>query len=132
VLINATAGGDPEALALDLAEAAIRALPAEPERWTPEGGPPPELESVLGRWWSEGTEFVFRWRGQRLEAESLAAAPHRRFATFERVDGDRLRTVSGRERGEWLEIVRGESGEAVKLYWATYPLTREPRTFKGD
>jgi CubicO group peptidase (beta-lactamase class C family) len=129
VLMNATAGVDPEALALELARASIASLPPELEPWALDEAPPAELESVLGRWWSEGTEFVFRWRGGRLEAESLAAAPHRRFASFEHVERDRFRTVSGRERGELLEIARGAKGEAVKLYWATYPFTREPTTF---
>jgi hypothetical protein len=32
--------------------------------------------------------------------------------------------VSGRERGEPLEIVRDGEGRPVKLLWATYPMTR--------
>ena len=45
------------------------------------------------------------------------------------MDGDRFRTVSGRERGEWLEIVRDGEGKPTKLYWATYACTRDPRPF---
>ena len=48
---------------------------------------------------------------------------------FERVGADLYRTVSGRERGELLRLVRDESGAVVKLYWATYPFTRQPQTF---
>jgi hypothetical protein len=48
---------------------------------------------------------------------------------FERVEGDRFRTLSGRERGERLEIVRDDDGTPAKLYWASYPFTREPRPF---
>jgi CubicO group peptidase (beta-lactamase class C family) len=128
-LTNTTAGADPEKLAARLATAAIEALPTEPELSRPGPPPPPGLEGVLGNWWSEGTEFVFRWRGGRLEVESLAASPRLRFATFEPEGPDRYRTVSGREHGELLEIVRGEKGEAVKLYWATYPFTRRPALF---
>ena len=42
---------------------------------------------------------------------------------------DRYRTVSGRERGELLELVRDDDGRVVKLYWASYPFTREPHAF---
>ena len=45
------------------------------------------------------------------------------------MEGDRFRVVSGRERGEWLEIVRAGDGTPTKLYWATYACTRDPRPF---
>jgi hypothetical protein len=48
---------------------------------------------------------------------------------FERIGDDRYRTVSGRERGELLELVRDNGGRVVKLYWASYPFTREPNAF---
>ena len=48
---------------------------------------------------------------------------------FERDGEDRFRTISGDERGELLRVVRGEDGEVVKLYWATYPFTRAPEIF---
>ncbi len=37
--------------------------------------------------------------------------------------------VEGRERGELLRIVRDADGVPVRLYLATYPLTRAPATF---
>jgi len=37
--------------------------------------------------------------------------------------------VEGRERGELLRAVRDESGAVTKLYFVTYPLTREPSSF---
>jgi CubicO group peptidase (beta-lactamase class C family) len=114
---------------LELAQKAAEAFPVEPEPWAPEDPPPAELEGVLGRWWTEGTEFVFRWRNGRLEARWAQAPPELEPALFEPESPDRLRTVSGRERGEILRIVRDEGGEVVKLYWATYPLTRVPETF---
>ena len=48
---------------------------------------------------------------------------------FEPEGEDRFRTVSGRERGEVLRVVRDESGAVVKLYWATYPFARSPEIF---
>ena len=48
---------------------------------------------------------------------------------FSRVEPDLYRTVSGRERGELLRLVRDESGAVAKMYWATYPFTRRPEIF---
>jgi hypothetical protein len=42
---------------------------------------------------------------------------------------DRFRVVSGRETGEVLRVVRHADGTVDKLYWATYPVTRDPRPF---
>jgi hypothetical protein len=92
---------------------------------------PAEVEPLLGRWWSEGSELVISYRGGRLElrsADAPAEAPPTVFAP----DGDDgFRGVSGPEEGEPLEIVRGEDGAVEKLYWATYPMTRAPRSFSG-
>jgi hypothetical protein len=41
----------------------------------------------------------------------------------------RFRVVSGRETGEVLRVVRHPDGRLDKLYWATYPVTRDPRAF---
>ena len=128
VLANTTASLDPASLAAELAGVVLDAE-EEPEPWRPGELPPPDLAGVLGRWWSEGYEFVFSWRDGRLEARGAAAPEWRRPAVFERVDGDRFRTVSGRERGELLEIVRDGEGNPTKLYWATYAFTRDPRPF---
>ena len=117
---------DPWALGIDLLCAALDAEPAAPEPWTAGAPVPAELEGVLGRWWSEGVEFVFRHRGGRLEALPDGG----RFpAAFEREGEDTYRTVSGRERGELLRIERGEDGRVERLVWASYPFTREPRAF---
>jgi hypothetical protein len=113
---------------LALAEAALDELPPDVESWAPEGPPPEEMVPLLGRWWSEGNEFVFWWEGGTLRAKVVGTKPGRGETTFER-DGDRFRTVSGRERGELLRVVRDESGGVSKLYWATYPLTRSPEIF---
>ena len=129
VLLNTESRIDPGSLAVDLAERAADAFPAEPEPWRPGEQVPEQLAGLLGPWWSEGTEFVFSWRGGRLEARSAEAGPENDPAVFEPDGDDAYRTVSGRERGEALRIVRAEDGSVTKLYWATYPFTRDPRPF---
>jgi CubicO group peptidase (beta-lactamase class C family) len=106
-----------------LTEKAAEALPADEEPWRPGEPVPEELEGVLGIWWGEGVDWWFEWRGGSLEARrpGRAAAVS---TLFERESEDVYRTVSGRERGELLRIVRDDTGEPVKLYWATYPFTR--------
>jgi len=129
VLMNTSAGGLPETLALDLAKAAIEELPADPDGWRPGEAAPAEVEPLLGRWWSEGSELVFSWRAGRLELRLVDGAPGRETSYLEQLDADRWRCVEGRERGELLRVVRGEGGAVEKLYFATYPLRREPSTF---
>ena len=46
---------------------------------------------------------------------------------YEREGDDLWRTVSGPEHGELLRIERGAGGEVVRMIWAGYPVTREPR-----
>jgi CubicO group peptidase (beta-lactamase class C family) len=129
VLTNTGAGAAPEKVALDLAVAAIEALPARQEAWTAGEPAPSELEPLLGPWWTEGHEIVLGWRKGRLEAKLLGGVPGRDTSYFEREGDDRFRCVEGRERGELLRIVRAGDGSVDKLYFATYPLRREPSTF---
>jgi len=129
VLTNTSAGGKPEALALELANAAIAARPQGSDAWQPGEEPSPELAELLGRWWSEGHELVFSLRGGRLQARLVDGAAGRDTSYFERLDVDRWRAVEGRERGELLRVIRDESGSIEKLYFATYPLTRAASTF---
>jgi CubicO group peptidase (beta-lactamase class C family) len=126
VLMNTSAGGKPETLALELASAAIAALPATPDEWRAGEPVPAEVEPILGRWWTEGEEMVFAWRG-RLEARLEGAEP-RDLSVFA-PEGDGYRCVEGRERGELLRLVRDGEGAVEKMYFATYPLRREPSTF---
>ncbi len=114
---------------LALAEAALEELVPESEPWAPEEAPPAEVEPLLGRWWSEGDETIFSWRRGKLEARLASAPAEREPSVFEREGEDRFRTVSGRERGEVLRVLRDEHGRVVKLYWATYPFTRTPEIF---
>jgi hypothetical protein len=129
VLTNTSAGVDAIELAVRLAEKALELVPPEPSQWRPEPGAPPEVAGMLGRWWSEGSELVFEWREGRLEARQVALPEYRQLSVFAADGPDRYRVVSGRERGELLRVVRNERGEVVKLYWATYPLTRAPSKF---
>ena len=59
------------------------------------------------------------WRTRRRIASRRCSSPRATTATAR----------SGPERGEVLRVVRGEDGEIEKLYWATYPFTRDPKTF---
>ncbi|HET9508581.1 MAG TPA: serine hydrolase domain-containing protein [Gaiellaceae bacterium] len=129
VLMNTSAGGEPELLALELATAAIEALPPEPDGWRPGEPAPPELAPLLGRWWSEGHEVVLSWRKGRLEARLVDGPPGRDTSYFDPEGDDVYRCAEGRERGELLRVVRDPDGEVAKLYFATYPLRREPSTF---
>lgn len=76
----------------------------------------PEVDGILGSWWSEGVEHRFRWTG-RLESDDAA---------FVQEAPDRFRSTWGREEGEVLRVVRGEDGEPIELWWAGYPFRREP------
>jgi CubicO group peptidase (beta-lactamase class C family) len=130
VLTNSSTGaGQVMELALKLAETAIEQNPREPELWRGHGQPPPEIEELLGAWWEEGEEVLFLWRDAHLEARIPGAPPRVKPSVFEPEGPDLYRVVSGRERGERLEVVRDDAGAVVKLYWATYPLTRQPELF---
>jgi CubicO group peptidase (beta-lactamase class C family) len=129
VLVNCGARVKIEELLRKLAVKVAEAYPPEPERWQAADQVPPELEPLLGRWWSEGNEIVIRVRNGRLELRDPTAAPSLPPSVFEPAGDDRFRGASGPEEGELLEVVRDESGQVTKLYWATYPLTREPRVF---
>lgn len=100
--------------------------------WRP-GPPAPErYRSALGRWWSEGAEFVLSWRGDRLQASTVggpAGAPPTVFAETDETDV--LRAVSGREVGERLCLMRDGDGRVTQMSWATYPVTRDPQTISG-
>ena len=129
VLTNTGADASPEKLALELAVAAIAALPPTSDAWQPGEPAPAEIEPLLGRWWVEGSELVFSWRNGRFQAKLVEGAPGRDTSYFAPDGEDRFRSVEGRERGELLRVVRDAEGGIEKLYFATYPLRREPSTF---
>ena len=131
VVATTTAGADPATLASRLLDDVLDATarPHTPPPWVPET-PLPDLDELLGSWWSEGEELVLEVRGGELwmRVAQGGAEDETRFA---RESDDGFRAVAGRERGERLELVRDQAGAVVKLYFATYSVTRQPRAF-GD
>jgi CubicO group peptidase (beta-lactamase class C family) len=112
-----------------LIAASLEHDPLDVTPWTPGAPAPDALAGVLGRWWSEGFEFVFRWREGRLEARLADAPEGRPPAVFAPESADVLRTVAGRESGERLELLRDAAGTVRTMRWATYRFTRDQQTF---
>jgi len=110
-------------LGLKLIATTIDEWPVPPEPWRVEEPPPPEVERLLGIWFMEGDEVVFRWREGKLEAQFTDAPDWSPPAVFDRGDDGRWRVVSGWEQGEALRI------EDERLVLAGYPITREPGTW---
>ena len=73
-------------------------------------------------------------RQGKLRASQAGAAAGEMVTEFAEIGTDEFVAVSGTERGERLVLERGggrDSAEVRKLYWATYPFTREPELFGG-
>jgi CubicO group peptidase (beta-lactamase class C family) len=118
-----------EEITAELVERALELLAPEQEPWQAEAEPPREVAELLGLWWTEGTPFVFWWEQGRLHARPTESDKPRALSVFEPAGRDAFRVAEGRERGELLRVVRDGDGAVAKLYWATYPVTREPSTF---
>ncbi|MFL5927971.1 MAG: serine hydrolase domain-containing protein [Gaiellaceae bacterium] len=123
-LTNAGTGADMDLLAVTLAAKAKELWPEPIEPWRPEQPPPDDVRAILGRWWSEGSEFVFWWEGGTLKAKVARMPPGRGETTFER-DGDGWRAAAGRERGERLRV------DGDRLIWSGYAFTRVQEPFPG-
>ncbi|HEX3807531.1 MAG TPA: serine hydrolase domain-containing protein [Gaiellaceae bacterium] len=123
-LTNSGTRGNMDLFCLQLASKALELWPEPIEPWRPEEEPPPEVRAILGRWWSEGNEFVFWWERGALQAKVTGTLPGRGETTFER-DGDGWRAAVGRERGERLRV------DGEQLVWAGYPFTRAQEPFKA-
>jgi hypothetical protein len=82
------------------------------------------VRDLLGRWWSEGNEFIFWWERGALQAKVVGSLPGRAETTFER-DGDGWRASAGRERGERLRV------DGEQLVWSGYAFTRAQEPFKA-
>ncbi len=123
-LTNSGTRGNMDPFAIALVEKAVEIWPEPIEPWRPEPDPPDDVRTLLGRWWSEGNEFVFWWERGALQAKVAGTPPGRGETTFER-DGDGWRAVAGRERGERLRV------DGEQLVWAGYPFTRAQEPFKA-
>jgi CubicO group peptidase (beta-lactamase class C family) len=122
MLTNSGTRGDVELAAARLAAKTIELAPGEDEPWRPEEEPPDDVRALLGRWWSEGNEFVLWWEGGAMRAQVASAPVARPPAIFAR-EGDNWRVVSGRECGELLR----RDGDG--FVWAGYRFTRDQRAF---
>ena len=120
VLTNAGTRAATRGIALELACAAIELWPPEIEPWRPASPPPPEIAAILGRWWSEGDEFVFTWRDGKLNAHIPGSAAWVKPSVFEPLSGGSFRVESGREAGERLRVVEGD-----RIIWGGYLFTRD-------
>jgi YD repeat-containing protein len=129
VLGSSGTAGELTVLPHALLEASLELDPPDIAPWTPGEPAPAALRSVLGRWWSEGFEFVFRWCDGHLEARAADAPADRPPAVFAVVSGDLFRTVSGREAGEQLRLTRDAGGRVTAMHWATYRFTRDQEPF---
>jgi CubicO group peptidase (beta-lactamase class C family) len=123
-LTNSGTRGNMDAFAISLAAKAQEIWPEEIDAWRPEEAPPDDVRPLLGRWWSEGNEFVFWWERGALQAKVVGSLPGRAETTFER-DGDGWRASAGRERGERLRV------DGEQLVWSGYAFTRAQEPFKA-
>jgi CubicO group peptidase (beta-lactamase class C family) len=127
VFANCTAGAETVTLAGQLVTAVLDAEPSLARVWTPSQAQP-DLDGILGSWWTEGEEIVFEVRDNVLWSRIPGGLPIAD-TRFVRVDRDRFRADVGREGGELLEITRGPGGDVERMHFATYALTRTPRAF---
>jgi hypothetical protein len=125
VLPNSGTRAPTTEIALDLATATLEQWPLETVPWRPETDPPDDVRALLGRWWSEGNEFVFTWEQGRLHARAVGAPAWAQPSVFEEVDGG-YRVATGRERGERMRV------EGDRLIWAGYVFTRTQQPFPLD
>jgi hypothetical protein len=114
-----------------LVRTTVEEWPASPEPWRVGEPPPHHVAPLLGIWFMEAAQVVFRWREGRLEARFDRLADWQPSSVFERETDDRWRTISGPEHGEALRILRAEDGSITRLVWAGYPVTREPGTWRA-
>jgi CubicO group peptidase (beta-lactamase class C family) len=123
-LTNSGTRGNMELFAISLAAKTIELWPPETEPWRPEDEPPGDVRPLLGRWWSEGNEFIFWWQDGTLRAKFAAAPAGKGETTFGR-DGDGWLAAKGRERGERLRR------DGDRMIWAGYAFTRAQEPFSN-
>jgi CubicO group peptidase (beta-lactamase class C family) len=121
-LTNSGTRGNMDLFAISLAAKTIELWPPGIDAWRPEEEPPAGVRPLLGRWWSEGNEFIFWWQDGTLHGKVAAAAAGKGETTFE-PDGDGWRAAKGRERGERLRV------DGERMIWAGYAFTRAQEPF---
>ena len=75
VLTNTGAGAGPLALAFDLAVAALDALPRDAQSSGSRRRCRPQLDGMLGHWWTEGSEIVLSLRERPLQGGADGRRP---------------------------------------------------------
>jgi CubicO group peptidase (beta-lactamase class C family) len=125
VLTNSGTRAPTTDAALELATTTFEHWPPETAPWRPEAEPPEAVRSLLGRWWSEGNEFVFTWEKGQLHARGVGAPAWVQPSVFAEADGG-YRVATGRERGERLRV------DGDRLIWAGYVFTRTQQPFALD
>jgi len=127
VLTNTGRAADPEGLAAELLTQALDADPRPAPAWSA-AAVPDSVRDLLGPWWAEGTEFLVEWREGALTMLSRGGNERRR-TRLERTGADAWQAVAGREQGERLRVVRDDQNGVVRMLFAGYAYTRDPRTF---
>jgi hypothetical protein len=102
-------------LAHTLLRTSVQEDPADIEPWTPGQAPPPKYASMLGRWWSEGFEFIFSWRDGALRARRELDPADRPSAVFEEIGEDELRGVVPRRPSNPTERGNAPRHPALKI-----------------
>lgn len=128
VLTNASAAVRPALLAARLLEVVdTDAIQERP--WLPGEPVPEQVTSLLGHWWTEWTEWIFRWRDGQLESIQADAPAGTEPERYRQLGPDLYVIENGVERGEELRLVRDQAGVILNMYRATYPFTRAPLPF---
>ena len=127
VLVNGDERRSRRSSSLALIDKTRERFPPEPQAWQPQRGA--ARRSLRARS-DAGGRRARSSSSAGTTAGSRRAGPRRRRGSrghdSSRLDGDRFRTAFGRERGELLRLVRDADGAVTRMYWATYPLSREP------
>jgi CubicO group peptidase (beta-lactamase class C family) len=118
-------------LGVALVGTTVEEWPVAAEPWRIGEPPPADVVPLLGIWFMEAAQLVFRWQEGKLEARFHGSLDWQPSSVFERDADDRWRTVSGPEQGEALRIQRAEDGSVARLVWAGYPVTREPGPWRA-
>ncbi len=131
ILTNTTSGPLVTGMAVEILDLIAEDL-ADRSIWIPAEAPPADVEPILGSWWSEWSEWTFRWRDGELQSSPVSSPAGTGPERYRRLSSDLFVTVEGPERGEELQVIRDADGSVVKLYRSTYLFTRLPESASPD